>query len=63
VADKKEDPFVRAIYDVFSSPNVADSNLEAANLVDTSAEIAKGLHRIGAALERLADLYEQINDR
>lgn len=36
----------------FISPNVADSNLEAANVVDVIHEVAKALNRIAAALER-----------
>lgn len=37
----------------FTSPNVADSNLEPANLVDTTHHIASALSRIADALEKI----------
>lgn len=45
----------KAIRAAFISPNVPDSNLEDANLVDVLQRCATGLHRIGAALERIAE--------
>ena len=40
-----------ALYDVFVSPNEADSNMEPANMVDGLFAIARALHRIGKCLE------------
>lgn len=42
----------RGLADVFVSPNVCDSNGEAANVVDTLDDIARALHRIASALEK-----------
>jgi hypothetical protein len=39
----------------FTSPNVSDSNLEAANLVDTTDRIARALMEIARALDRLTE--------
>ena len=44
---------------VFVSPNVCDSNLESANLVDTTQSIANALNRIAKALETLAAAVEK----
>jgi hypothetical protein len=44
---------------VFVSPNVCDSNFEAANLVDVVANVGNGLHRIAAAIETLAKTVER----
>jgi hypothetical protein len=56
-----------AIRSVFVSPNIADSNLEPANLVDVMANLAqaawgisKGLDRIAKAIDGLA---EAVKDR
>lgn len=41
----------QALKQCFVSPNVADANLEAANVVDVLHEVAEALNRIAAALE------------
>lgn len=48
-ADTKE--VARAIDRNFTSPNVADSNLEAANLVDVFDNLVRALWRIAALYE------------
>jgi hypothetical protein len=50
---------IKALHAVFTSPNVADSNGEIANLVDTSDGVARGLFRIAKALENIADIMEE----
>jgi hypothetical protein len=50
----QDEALVKAVYDNFTSPNVADSNCEAATLVDTTHDIAKALWAIARALEKLA---------
>lgn len=49
---------VRAIREILISPNVLDSNCEAANLVDAVAKVATGLHKIAEAIERHASAME-----
>ncbi len=41
------DPLIDALHSCFISPNVADSNLEAANLVDVIQNVARALHNLG----------------
>jgi hypothetical protein len=55
----------RALLDCLISPNVADRNLEPANVVDVIDRVAdaidalsRGTHRIAAALERMATCVE-----
>jgi hypothetical protein len=45
---------VRAISEAFISPNVQDSNLEPANLVDTTQRIGTALFYVGDAVRELA---------
>ena len=44
----------KALIRVFESPNVSDSNLEDANIVDTLDDIARGLHFVGRELKKIA---------
>ena len=43
------------LYSCLVSPNVSDSNGEAANLVDTTNNIAKALWKLAEAVEKLAN--------
>lgn len=45
--------------DCFISPNVPDSNLEPANLVDTTNRIAVALREMAMALTRIAAAMER----
>lgn len=61
-----KDPMVRAVEGLtevlgerLHSPNVSDANMEPANLVDTTNDIARGLHRIAAALEKAVVVLER----
>ena len=47
----KEDAIAKAIIHCFQSVNVADSNLEAANVVDCLDRIGRGLFAIASAIE------------
>ncbi len=49
-----KEAFVDVMRHYFESPNVMDSNLEPANLVDTTGNLAKAMHRIATALESIA---------
>jgi hypothetical protein len=49
--------------EVLISPNVVDSNFEAANLVDTTDRIASALWAIAQALHRIADTMGQDDQR
>ena len=49
-----------AIREVFISPNVSDSNGEAANVVDAMANVANGLFRIAKAIDGLADVQREL---
>lgn len=49
------DNVAQAIRDAFISPNVCDSNLEPANLVDVFDRIACSLKRIADSLESVVD--------
>jgi hypothetical protein len=44
-----------AIRAAFISPNVLDSNLEAANIVDAISQVARALNRCAAAVEQLVE--------
>lgn len=47
---------ITRLADQFVSPNVADSNLEPANIVDALASLARAMHRLADALDtRRAD--------
>lgn len=48
-----------AIRETLCSPNVMDSNLEPANIVDAADRLAKALFSIGKQLERIAAAYER----
>ena len=52
----------KAIRDVFISPNVADKNFEAANVVDTLDDIARGLFAIARAINKKGD-SEEIHEK
>jgi hypothetical protein len=43
-----------ALKECFISPNVSDSNLEPANIVDVIENLSRGIHRIADALDRIA---------
>jgi hypothetical protein len=43
----------RTLLDCFISPDVADGNLEPANLVDVVQRVAEGAHHVARALEKL----------
>jgi hypothetical protein len=42
----------KALSSVFTSPNVSDSNMEPANVVDALDNIARALHRIANEMEK-----------
>lgn len=46
----KQDAVANAIVDCLRSPNVSDSNFEAANLVDTTDRMASGIYRLALAI-------------
>ena len=50
----KIDPVVAALHDVFTSPNVSDANLEAANLVDVGYFISRALWGVAHAVTEQA---------
>lgn len=52
---KKSDEIAAAMRDLFSSPNVPDRNMEAANAVDTLDDCARGLHSISTQLKYLGN--------
>ena len=49
------DQLAKAILDTLISPNEADRNMEAANVVDGLFAIARAIHRLAQAVEQ-ADL-------
>lgn len=49
----KPEDWADVLNHVFVSPNVSDSNLEPANLVDTTAAISNALHHVAKALEEI----------
>ena len=51
----KMDDIALALRETLISPNVPDSNMEAANVVDALAHIAKGLLAVATAIDKLAD--------
>jgi len=51
----EKDQLVQAMYDLFQSPNVSDSNWEPANLVDAIDRCADGLFAIAEAIKSKGD--------
>jgi hypothetical protein len=58
-ATQKESAVADAIRYCFVSPNVSDSNLEAANIVDTLDDLARAGHRIATAIDNLAEAVRE----
>jgi hypothetical protein len=54
-----EHSVAKALAHALISPNVSDSNFEAANLVDTTDRIASALYAISKQLARIADAMER----
>jgi hypothetical protein len=53
MAKEKTDPIAEAIHHTLTSPNVADSNFEAANVVDALDSIAKAIWALAAAVREV----------
>jgi len=51
----EQNEIAEALIRVFESPNVTDSNLEDANIVDTLDDIARGLFFVGKQLKKIAN--------
>ena len=51
----EQNEIAEALIRVFESPNVTDSNLEDANIVDALDDIAQGLHFVGRELKKIAN--------
>lgn len=51
----KKDQVASAIWGTLESPNCSDSNFEAANVVDGLYSIAKALHHVAKAIEKLGN--------
>ena len=51
----EQNQIAKALIRVFESPNVSDSNLEDANIVDTLDDIARGLHFVGRELKKITN--------
>ena len=51
----EQNKIAEALIRVFESPNVTDSNLEDANIVDTLDDIARGLFFVGKQLKKIAN--------
>tara|TARA_A100001011_G_C14220451_1_gene804068 strand:+ start:1040 stop:1333 length:294 start_codon:yes stop_codon:yes gene_type:complete len=60
---EKKETVAEAIRRSFISPNVIDSNYEAANLVDTTQKIAVALFEIAEQMEKNRESHERIHDR
>ena len=58
----EQNEIARALVRVFESPNVTDSNLEDANIVDTLDDIARGLHFVGRELKRITNNGKEEKD-
>jgi hypothetical protein len=60
------DELARVIQAVLSSPNVADSNLEVANVVDVIDDLAKSIRyaadTVAAAINNLAEKQDSLDD-
>lgn len=52
----------KALREVFISPNVPDSNYEAANLVDTTNYMANGLCSMALAIDKHAEAIKELAD-
>ena len=55
----KEEAIARALEYTLSSPNVSDSNMEPANVVDVLDKIALAILHHAKAVEKLADALEE----
>jgi hypothetical protein len=55
MAANDRDDVAEAIFGTLMSPNEADRNLEAANVVDGLYEISRALHHIARAIESLGN--------
>lgn len=53
MTNRSNNPIASALEYVLTSPNVADSNGETANLVDTTNHIAQAIRLVANALDRL----------
>jgi hypothetical protein len=53
------DRICEALHREFTSPNVPDSNFDAANIVDVIANVANGLFRIAKEIEKLSGNAER----
>jgi hypothetical protein len=53
--ESKTDPVAEAIWRTLESPNEADRNMEAANVVDGLFAIARSLSRIAVEMKRRND--------
>ena len=51
----EQNKIAEALIRVFESPNVTDSNLEDANIVDALDDIARGLFFVGRQLKNIAN--------
>ena len=51
----EQNKIAEALIRVFESPNVTDSNLEDANIVDALDDIARGLHFVGRELKKITN--------
>ena len=51
----EQNEIAEALIRVFESPNVSDSNYEAANIVDTLDDIARGLFAVVKQLKIIAN--------
>lgn len=60
------DELARVIQAVLSSPNVADSNLEVANVVDVIDDLARSIRyaadTVAAAINNLAEKQDSLDD-
>jgi hypothetical protein len=56
--DTNRNDIADAICCVLESPNVPDSNFEAANLVDTTQRMGTALFEVAKAIDRLAEAAE-----
>ena len=53
--EAKQNEIAKALIRVFESPNVTDSNLENANIVDVLDNIARGLFAVAKQLEKISN--------
>jgi len=50
-----KDDIAKALLHTLQSPNVSDSNFEAANVVDAIDSVARAINRLAVAVGQLAD--------